>query len=255
MPRGLAVLAGKAWHESRSRFAISAAILATLCVVFIAFQDPLRRLMGATTAPANTYAGYIYIRVYATVGEGLFAVLVVLLALGGTRRERAHGSLGFTLALPVPHRTHAMVRAAVGLGQVVALAALPAVLVPAGSALIGLRYAADQAATFALLWAAVGSIGFAASFLVSVIVANDYAALAVSVLAVRLVPSALTRLPGLHQLPRLHDLMSGHAMPYLDPQRATLVCVPWGVAAGSLVVAAGLLAVAVWLSGRERLLG
>jgi len=249
----IVTLGYKAWRESRARFAISAVTLAALCVTFIAFQAELRRLMGATTAPANTYAGYVYLRIYATVSRGLFVLLAVVLALGGLARERAHGSLGFTLALPVRRTDHAIVRAAIGVLELTALAVIPAVLVPGCSALVGEHYPIVQALGFALLWIAGGSVMFAVSFAISVIIENDYAALAIAVLSVRLLPAMLARIPGLNRLPiQLHDLMSGRGMAYFDPARAELTSVPWAVVAGAAVVATCLLVAAVRITDRER---
>jgi ABC-2 type transport system permease protein len=220
-------------------------------------RAPWPALIAVTAATAGLVAighGYLHARVYATVGQGLFVVLAVLLGLGGTRRERAHGSLGFTLALPAPRAAHAAVRAAVGLAEVIALAAIPAVVVPVCSAAIGEHYGAGQAATFALLWAAIGSAVFAASFAVSIVVANDYAALAVAVLTVRFAPPILARLPGLHRLPPIQDLLSGRGMAYFDPRHAQLTCEPWGVVAAAAIATAAVLIGCVRLTRRDRFL-
>jgi ABC-2 type transport system permease protein len=243
----------KAWRESRARFVLSASVIAGLCLVLLLWEAELRRRAIAT--PSLTYASYVYSRVYAGVIRVIFLVLAVILGLGGLHRERAHGTLGFTLALPVPRVHHLLVRAAVGVLEIGALAALPVILVPVCSTLVGEHYAWAQAIEFGLLWVAVGALVFAAGLLVSVVVRNDYAALAVSIVVLRLVPPLVARTPGLHDLPlQFNDLMSGRGMSYFDPRTDLLVGdVPWLVVAGIACAAAALVAVAAALAARERI--
>ena len=252
MRRTWAMLGYKAWHESRARFVLGAAVLGAVCVAFVVFQAELR-LMGATEAPASTYGGYVYLRIYQSVGRALFWLLAVVLGLGGLWRERAHDTIGFTLALPVHRAHHAVARAAVGLAEVFALALIPVAIVPACSAMIGESYPLAQALGFALLWIAVGSAVFAVSFLVSVLVRSDYVALAVAVLTMRLVPGALAKLPGLASVD-VHSVMTGRGMAYFDPRRAQLIAAPWLAALATVSVALALLALAIRIASRQRLL-
>jgi len=247
-------LGWKAWRESRARFALSAAALAGLCLALVVFQAELRRLIGATKPPATTYVGYLYIRLYASVGCAVFWLIAIVLGLGGLARERTHGTLGFTLALPVPRSHHAIARAAIGVLELAALALVPVVVVPAASWLVGERYPWSQAVGFAVLWLGVGSVGFAVSFAISVIVRSDYVALAVAVLTMRLVPSAVALIPGLEGWRPL-DVMSGRGQSYFDPATAMLTCVPWPVAAVALVAACALITIAVQLARQERFAG
>ncbi len=245
-------LGWKAWRESRARFALSAAALAGLCLALVVFQAYLRRLIGATEPPATTYVGYLHMRLYASVGCAVFWLIAIVLGLGGLARERTHGTLGFTLALPVPRSHHAIARAAVGVLELAALALVPVVIVPSSSSwLVGERYPWSQAVGFAALWFGVGSVGFAVSFAISVIVRSDYVALAVAVLTLRLVPSAVALIPGLERWRPL-DVRSGRGQSYFDPATAMLTCVPWPVAAAALVAAGALITIAVQLARQER---
>src|SRR5882757_2870851 len=130
----------KMWRESQVRFLICALVLIVICVAVVLLEDTFRVQLHARTAPLNTYTGYIYQRIYAGFARGMFLILALVLGLGGLQRERAHGSAGFTLALPVT-RLHLMtVRAAVGLLEILALALLPVLLVPGLSRLVGESY-------------------------------------------------------------------------------------------------------------------
>lgn len=247
-------LGWKAWRESRARFVLSAAALAGVCLALVVFQAELRRRIGATEPPATTYVGYLHIRLYASVGCAVFWLIAIVLGLGGLLRERTHGTLGFTLALPVPRSHHAIARAAIGVLELAALALVPVIVVPAASWLVGERYPWSQAVGYAALWLGVGSVGFAVSFTISVIVRSDYVALAVAVLTMRLVPSAVALIPGLERWRPL-DVMSGRGQSYFDPATAMLTCVPWSVAAAALVAACALITIAVQLARQERFAG
>jgi ABC-type transport system involved in multi-copper enzyme maturation permease subunit len=230
-------LLAKAWRESRARFWISVVIVAGLCLGFTVLQAASRRQIEANVGETLTYAAYLHARVYGGVVRAVFTILAVILGLGGLQRERAQQTLGFTLALPVSRAAHVRARAMVGVLQIVVLAALPAVLVPLGSALGGASYPWAHAAVFALRWASTGSLVFAIAFLCSVLSRTDYVALIAALLVLRVLPSLVARVPGLAGWPlRLDGWMAG----------AASSTVPWAVVVGTLAGAAGL----VWLAGR-----
>jgi hypothetical protein len=244
----------KAWRETRGRFALAAAALAGLCVLLLVFEAELRRRMGEVHGAVATYDGYVYSRIYAGVVRVGFVLFAGVLGLGGLARERAHGTLGFTLALPVPRARHVVARAAVGLGELVALAGLVAILVPACSAIAGEAYPWRQALGFAGLWLVVGALVFAASLVVSVLVHGELAALAVVVVAPRLMAVVVARTPGLDRLPLGFDsVMSGRGMGYLDAHTGLLVGpVPWLALAVVAMVAAALIWIAARITAQEK---
>jgi len=249
--RALEMLAHKAWRESRTRFVLGALVLAAVCVVFVVFHAEFRRLMGATRPPASTYGGYLYLRIYESIGRAMFWLIAIVLGLGGLWRERAHGTIGFTLALPVHRWHHAVARAAVGVLQVIALALVPALLVPVCSRLVGASYPWSQALGFAVIWAAAGCVVFAFAFVTSVMIRSDYVALAVAVLGMRIGSGALPRLPGLAGAD-LHRIMTGRGMAYFDAEHAQLIATPWLTAAATALVAIAMLALAVRITARQR---
>ena len=217
------MLHAKAWRESRGRFAIGVAVVAGLCVAFVVFADAFR-----PHAAASTYEGYIASRVYGGVVRALYMILAVVLGLGGLHRERSHGSLGFTLALPVRRVDHLRARVSVGLAQLTVLAILPAAIVPLLSLAVGESFPWDFAVAEAMVWLAVGAAVLGASFVASVIVPNDYGALVVA-------------------------LAARKAIAYLEPHldRAT-GAVPWLVVAGFGCGALVLFVIAEQLSVRMR---
>jgi ABC-type transport system involved in multi-copper enzyme maturation permease subunit len=180
------MLAYKAWRETRARFAVALAVISGLALVFIAAEATFRTRMIAVGGPHTTYQRFVELRIFTGVVHAAYLVLAVVLGLGGFVRERVHGTLGFTLALPVPRSHHAIARAGLGLAEVFVLALVPALLVPLCSPLIGETYGWSTAMAFVPSWLALGALVFALALVISIIVHNDYAALAIAVVALRL---------------------------------------------------------------------
>jgi ABC-2 type transport system permease protein len=113
----------------------------------------------------------------------LFVMLCLLLGLGGLLRERAVGTVAFTLALPVTRRELAVTRAVAGILQVAVLALLPALLIPTLSPLVlNESYPIADALAFSMRWTAWGSVFFAIGFLYSSTISNEYTAAVACVL-------------------------------------------------------------------------
>src|SRR5689334_17162028 len=89
------------------------------------------------------YKGYL---------RDIFVVVVLLLGMGGLGRERAYGTSGFTLTLPVSRWRLTATRATVGLAESTVIAFLPAILLPLLSPLVNETYPWSQAFHFAVLW-------------------------------------------------------------------------------------------------------
>jgi hypothetical protein len=230
------MLVWKAWRDSRGRFAIGAALIAALCIVLVGFEAELRRRM--VTPHPLTFDAYVYSRIYAGLVRTVFMILAVVLGLRG--RE----VLGFTLALPVRRIDLSTSRACVGLVEISVLAAIPAVLVPLCAALAGETYPCTQTLEFAMLWAGGGVLLFATGMVVSAVVHNEYAAIALAVVAVRLLPGPLG----------LDRAMSGRGMTYFDAHTSLLVgSTPWLVILTIAALSCALLALAAWITARERL--
>jgi ABC-2 type transport system permease protein len=246
-------LCHKAWRESRSRFLLSAGAIIALLAGFILLQATLRTHLGETEAADRSYAGYVYLRVYGGFVRGLFTVLALILGLGGLQRERAYGTIGFTLALPVSRLELYASRILVGLAEVTALALLPVPLVPVLSRVIGETYPLAQCIEFAALWIGVGASLFAFSVLVSTLVPSDYAALALSLVAYFVYPLIVVYAPVVQDWPlHIHHIMNGLGMPYFDPAADLLVGpYPWAILAGAVAATLAMLASAARIVARQ----
>jgi ABC-type transport system involved in multi-copper enzyme maturation permease subunit len=182
------MLSYKSWCESRARFAIAAVLIAAAAAGFVLGESMFRSRMVAVGGPVLTYVRYVDLRVFTGLTRALYLVLAIVLGLGGLARESTHGTLGFTLALPVRHSRHVTARTVVGLAELVVLAAIPVVVVPLGSLVVGESYAWSTAIVYAGEWVALGAAVFATGVVLSLVIRNEYAALAIALVGLRLVP-------------------------------------------------------------------
>jgi hypothetical protein len=245
------MLAYKAWRESRTRFLVSAVALAWGCYVVLLIQRGVR----AQVHPPMPYARYLWSAVYKGNGvRDLYIVLVLTLGLGGLLQERARGTAGFTLGLPVSRSRVVWTRAVVGLVELALLACIPAVLLPIGSSLVGQEYPADQAWRFTVLWTVCGSALFSIAFAWSTLVSSDYAAWVASFITIVVYAALMHFVPALmaHPALDLFNLMSGSVTPYVrDADAVGCGPLPWGpltILAGLTVVA---IATAVCVTARQ----
>ncbi|HEY0250830.1 MAG TPA: hypothetical protein VGC41_04855 [Kofleriaceae bacterium] len=125
-------LSFKAWCETRLRFAIALVAMAAVA-----------RLPG-DAAPT------------------IYLVLATVLGGGSLRQEAAQHTLFFTLALPVARSHHLVIRAAIAVGEVIALAALAAIMMRSPEVL--------------LRWAPCGVLAMPIALAVSTAVTHEYAA-------------------------------------------------------------------------------
>lgn len=244
----------KAWRESRWRFLLSAAVLTLMCLIYTLFQNRLYPSIAHATPRVQNYIQYIHWTIFGGSTRGMLQLSCLLLGLGGLQRDRKQNSLGFTLALPVSRFSLIASRAAVGMLQVVVLAAIPSLLVPEASHVVGQQLPLDYAIRFVPLWIMGGIFTYAISFLASVLFSSEYVSLAVAYLSY-IFYLAATRYPSLRRFP-LHvaDFMSGLFPHYLD--RTTML---WSHTyalipiAGFLAVAFGLFALSGVVSARQDL--
>ncbi|GLQ99432.1 hypothetical protein [Dyella mobilis] len=234
----------KMWRESRIRFAIGAAALLWMCALVVALQQRVR----ARADEPLSYARYIWAAVYKANVLDLFILLVIVLGLGGVLQERAQGTAGFTLSLPVSRWRLVSARASMGLIQVALLALLPALLIPLLSPFFGEAYSFARALQFSALWAGCGMLVFAMAFFFSCVLPGAYSPavasvaglLAYSVLADL---SWLARFPALDLFGTMHGAqLSVQAAPTLASFAAPLPWLALGLYAGialGLIGAAG----------------
>jgi ABC-2 type transport system permease protein len=166
----------KAWRETRGRLLISASVLLWASLVIVLMQKGMR----AHADEPMTYASYIWAAIYKGTLRDVFIVLVIGLGVDGLLQERARGTAGFTLALPVGRFRLVAVRAGIGLAEMVFLAMLPVLVLSIGSPIVGESYALSQALEFSLLWIVCGMVIFGTAFLLAAILPGEYSSWLVS---------------------------------------------------------------------------
>ena len=215
----------KCWCEVRTRVFVSVLALAVACVFIVFYQQTMR---DHADAPM-TYVGYIWKSVYNSFGRDLFVLMSIAMAGGGLLQERTHGTLGFTLALPISRWQAVITRAVVGYLGIVAMALVPAIVVPFLSPQVGQHYPLAQALQFSLLWACSGSAIYALTSLLSYLMEGEYSAMLVSIPSL-MIYGALLQLPWLARVPSfdIFHLMNGEDMPFFDETQHLITrSLPW----------------------------
>lgn len=240
----------KAWRESRTRFVASALALAAICSTIVFFHRDVS--IGMSDDEPLTYATYIWQIAYKGYVRDLFVLIAIFLGLGGLTRERDHRTTGFTLALPVSRFALLATRTVVGCAQVLLLAAVPAILVPALSALVGQRYPASQAWGFGVLWAMVGLLVHAIGILASVLFAGEFTAPIAACFGL-IAYSLLADMSGPGRyLTDIHDVMSGIGMPHFTERIGMLTGpLPWSTLLVVLLGAVTLVALGALITNRQ----
>ena len=239
----------KAWRESRARFLLSVIALAVICASFVFFHRDASS--GISDEPLS-YAVYIWRITYKGYLRELFMILTILLGLGGLTRERDHRTVGFTLALPVSRSRLLATRTLVGLAQVVLLAALPAIVLPVLSPLIGQAYPPSQAWAFTILWATVGSLIFAMGLLASVLFTGEFTAPVAAICGLMGYSLIADMAPAERYLTDIHDVMSGIDMPYFTERTGVLTGpLPWATLLVVLLATSALIVIGARITNRQ----
>jgi ABC-type transport system involved in multi-copper enzyme maturation permease subunit len=163
----------KAWRDTRARF-LWGALALSLFLVLIVLERPQMQtsLLGLG---GRAYSNYIE-GLVGSFGKFIFGLLVIFLGVGGLLRERAHRTATFTLALPVSRAQLLASHIAVGLAELSLLSLLPAIVIPPLSLAVHQSFAVEDALRFSILWFVCGTLIFALSFFLSVILKGEYTA-------------------------------------------------------------------------------
>ena len=239
----------KAWRESRARFLLSAVALSVICASFVFFHRDVSS--GVSDEPLS-YPVYIWRITYKGYLRELFMILAILLGVGGLTRERDHRTIGFTLALPISRWRLLATRTVVGLAQVVLLSALPAMMIPMLSPLIGQGYPSSQAWAFAVLWATIGSLIFAMGLLASVLFAGEFTAPVAAIFGLMGYSFLADLSPVQRYFTDIHDVMSGIDMPYFTERTGALTGpLPWSTLFAVLLATGALIVIGARVTTRQ----
>jgi ABC-type transport system involved in multi-copper enzyme maturation permease subunit len=215
----------KSWREIRTTVLCGMAAMAIACVMIVYYQQTMR---DHADMPM-TYVHYIWKSVYNSVGRDLFLILSVILGSGGLLQEKAHGTSGFTLALPVSRRGIVFSRALVGYCGVIAIAIVPVLVVPLASHYQGQVYAMEQTLKFALLWVGVGTVFYGFTFLLAHRMEGEYVSVLLAIPSLMLY-GLLLQLPWLARFRMLDifDIITGEEMPFFNHAQHLLTGpMPW----------------------------
>jgi hypothetical protein len=130
------------------------------------------------------FARYLWETVYHGSLLATWIAFVVMLGLGGLRREHSSGASAFTLSLPTRRSKFLQAQAAVALAQALVMGFMPALLVPALSSLIGQGFAIGQALRYAVLLVGGGLAFYGWTFLLSHLTQGDLTGLTISVTSI-----------------------------------------------------------------------
>lgn len=215
----------KSLREIRTVTLVGMAAMAAMCALVVLNQQTMR---AHADAPM-TYIAYIWKSVYNSIGRDIFVILSVILGSGGLLQERAHGTAGFTLALPVSRRSIVFTRAVIGYLGVLAIAAVPIVVVPIVSRYVGEQYPVTQNIGFFFLWAACGAVFYGLTFLLAHRLEGDYISVLLAIPSLMLY-GVLLNLPWLSHLRMLNifDIINGEDMPFFNEAQHLLIGpLPW----------------------------
>ena len=192
----------KSWLETRWRFVIGLVLLVlSACGTVFSYPQVVKLLplapgtqaggeIGRRVAEAielaRTYRGFVWYDWYRQNMLQMWGLFAVLLGSGGLLSQSSGGGALFTLSLPATRGRLVGVRAATGLAELLVLAFVPSLLLPALSPIIGQSYGIRDALVHGACLFIAGSMFFSLAFLLSSVFSGVWPALlmAISVAAV-----------------------------------------------------------------------
>lgn len=175
----------KSWLETRWRFLIGLALLmlsgASTVLTYpevvkllpLAPRADLSGEIGRRVAEAmelaRDYRGYVWSQWFRHNMLQMWALFAVLIGTGGLLSQASGGGALFTLSLPASRNRLLGVRAATGLAELLVLAFVPSLLLPALSPTIGQTYGIGDALIHGACMFIAGAVLFSLPFLLSTV--------------------------------------------------------------------------------------
>jgi len=245
----------KAWVETRWRALVGLGVLLCSAGGAVLLYPQLMKLVpNAPPADAGSiiarqireaadlmrdYRGYVFAQWFRQ--PQLWTIMAAILGTGGLLTQ---GAALFTLSMPVSRERLIGVRALVGLGELLALAIIPTLLLPLLSPVVGESYPLGDALVHALCMFVAGTVFFSLAFLLSTAFADVWRPLLLTLAAAVALVSIelLLRRTGAHGV---FGVMSGDS--YFRTGR-----LPWlGLFASAAASAAMLWLAALSISRRD----
>lgn len=220
----------KVWRESRSRFffIVAALLLVTGATVF--YNGKAGRVVVESKdfreAGERTISGFLFM---------FWSFSAMFLGLGGFLRERAVGTVDYTLSLPVSRTRWFLYRSLNGAIQSLAAALIPALAIPVMAALFGGDYPAGEAFVLGLRMGLGGMLFYAIGLLLSTLFAGDFTSAGIGIALVYAVTISTRVIESIKWL-NLQDAIF-LPMPRIDPHTHLIRGpMPWNGIAVSLAV-------------------
>jgi ABC-type transport system involved in multi-copper enzyme maturation permease subunit len=189
----------KSWIETRWRFLIGLGLLMCSAAGIVFFYPQVIKLLPLVPAVeisgelgrqikeaaelARDYRGYVWSQWFSQTPTQLGVLFAALLGTGGLLSSRSGDETLFTLSLPVSRDRLLGIRAATGLGEWLAIAFVPSLLIPLFSPAVGETYGIGSALTHGLCLFLAGAVFFSLALLLSTMFGDLWRPLLISVAA------------------------------------------------------------------------
>ena len=186
----------KTWLDTRWRFLIGLALL--MCsagaVVFmypkvqqlmplvpnVDVSGELGRRIKEAAELSSSYRGYAWSQWFQQNLVQMWTLFAVLLGSGSLFSQASGGGTLFTLSLPVSRNHLLGVRTAAGLGELLVLAVVPSLLIPALAPVVGQTYGVGEALLHSVCLFVGGAVFFSLAILLSTIFSDVWRPLLVA---------------------------------------------------------------------------
>ena len=166
----------KLWRESRWRFFFILAALLAVTSISVFYNAKAEKVVIEAKdfheAGVRTIRGALFL---------FWGFSAMFLGLGGLLRERAVGTVDYTLSLPVSRTRWFLYRALIGSLQSMAAALVPAIAIPVIAAVSGGAYPVGDALLLGLRLGLGGMLFYAVGLLASTLFAGDYASAGIGI--------------------------------------------------------------------------
>jgi hypothetical protein len=177
----------------------------------------------------HEYGYYLWHYLYDNYLQQIWAMFAVLLAFDGLIRERASGTVSFSLGLPVSRKRWLLTRLAVVLMEGAALSLFAVIVVSVGSAIIHQTFSLSQLILHAALMVAAGVFVIAIGNLCHTLFPGNYRSLLVTLILLGIpylwLQLRMQRMRGAGQHSWLGYLDLSHSM--AGPWQLNGAAIPW----------------------------
>jgi hypothetical protein len=235
-----------AFLETRWRFLVGLVLL-PVSAAFVALSYPQVTALSQSVTPApgtalgreiaeamelsKTYGGYVWSQWFQQNGAQLAGLFAAIIGTGGLLSQTAAARL-FTLSLPVSRERLLAARAAAGLGQMLALTVVPALVIVLVSPIVGRSFPLLDALAYALCAFVGSAVFFSVAFFFSSMFGSVWAPIVLTLCS----GAALGALDRITGADRFSLIQMVHGESYFKGNG-----LPWPMLAVSLAVSAALL--------------